>query len=278
MDRSGKERRLRKLIDPGSGRVVAVPLDDSLLAGPIGELRDLGLKVRQVTSGRPNTVIGFKGLFLRYAKDLIDIPIIFNVTASTTRSQHTRKVRVTSVMEAMTLGADAVAVHVNIGSNFESEMLRLLGHVSDQCSRLGMPLLAIMYPRREAESGDDNFLDLRDKEPERYAELVCHAARVGVELGADLIKTQYTHNTETFKWVIESCGTVPVLVAGGPLTTAREMLGNAAAAVAAGAKGVSFGRNVFLRSDSGRVIQALSQVVHQGQDPEKAAAALGNDT
>ena len=39
--------------------------------------------------------------------------------------------------------------------------------------------------------------------------------RIGAELGADIIKTNYTGNIETFKTVIESCP-VPVVIAGGP--------------------------------------------------------------
>ena len=52
-----------------------------------------------------------------------------------------------------------------------------------------MPLMGIMYPRSEKGNLDNNYEDLKRDEPEEYAALVRHSARVGVDLGgADLIK------------------------------------------------------------------------------------------
>ena len=46
-------------------------------------------------------------------------------------------------------------------------------------------------------------------------DVVKHAARIGAELGADIIKTNYTGSPETFKEVVDGCP-VPVIIAGGP--------------------------------------------------------------
>src|SRR5690606_34775819 len=119
------------------------------------------------------------------------------------------KVLVTSVEKALKLGADAVSVHVNVGSEREPEMLIKLGTVAEICDDWGMPLIAMMYPRGEK---------IKD---EHDPEVVKLAARAGAELGADIIKTNYTGDPETFREVVKGCP-VPVVIAGGPKIETEE--------------------------------------------------------
>ena len=65
-----------------------------------------------------------------------------------------------------------------------------------------MPLVAMMYTR------GPNITDQYD------VENVKHAARVGAELGADIVKVPYTGSIDTFKEVVHGCP-VPVVIAGG---------------------------------------------------------------
>ena len=266
----GKAKRLRRLISPDSGKCVIVPLDDSLLSGPALGLERLEPKIRDIVSQHPDAILGFPGLFRNYARELAGIPSILNITASTIRSCHTRKTLVGSIDGALRLGADAVAVHVNIGSTYETEMLHRLGVVAEQCDVAGMPLMAIMYPRSEAEEGDENFLDLKKNAPEQYTQLVSHAARIGVELGADLIKTQYTGSPDSFRTVVDACGAIPIIAAGGPKVGVQQMLEAAAGVISGGGAGVSFGRNIFGRKDSAAALRALRLVVHEDTAPEQA--------
>ncbi len=79
-----------------------------------------------------------------------------------------------------------------------------------------------------------------------------HAARAGAELGADIIKTNYTGDPDTFRHVVEGCP-VPVVIAGGPKTeTDLEFLQMIEGAIEAGARGVDIGRNVFQAEDPTR--------------------------
>lgn len=270
MSNIGKDTRLHRLFDVRTKRIVISPLDDALLAGPEGGLRDAHEMVRQIVAGGSDAIMAFPGLFRRCHKEMACISGILNVTASTTRSQHTRKVLISSVEEAVSLGLDGVAVHVNISSAYEPEMLKILGDVSRECERLGMPLMGIMYPRTEGDGADENYNELLRDQPKKYAELVRHAARVGVEAGADLIKTQFTGDAESFSTVVESCVGVPVVTVGGPKIEAAKALSNAYEAIRGGAAGVSFGRNVFNRKDSSKFIRALRQIVHENSTVEEA--------
>ncbi len=254
-----------------------IPVDDSLLAGPEIRLRNSKELVTDVVKGGANSMMACRGFIEHYSAEMRGLGVIMNLPASTTESTHTRKVLVSKVEDAVSLDADCVAVHVNISSAYEHEMLEILGNVSSDCNRFGMPLLAIMYARGEKNGRDNNYEDLKQSDPDKYAQMVRHAARVGVEMGADIIKTNYTGSPESFKTVVEACCSVPVIIAGGPLVPLRDMLRNAECAISAGAAGVSYGRNVFCRASSLQCVIALNKIVHSGATANEAMAQSGLD-
>jgi fructose-bisphosphate aldolase/2-amino-3,7-dideoxy-D-threo-hept-6-ulosonate synthase len=262
----GKSRRLQRLFSP-SGKTLIVPVDDSLIFGPTGGLENVGSKLAAILSDPPNAVLAFSGALLNAPTLRPDVATIVNLSASTTRSVHTRKVQVATVHQAAQLGADAVAVHVNISSQYEHEMLRTLGRVAGMCESYGMPLLAIMYPRGENQYGDENYDEIKRTDRARYSSLVAHAARIGVDLGADIVKTQYTGDVDSFGQVVDACRPVPIVVAGGPLAPVESVLHMAYDIMAAGGAGVSFGRNVFGRAAPTPMISALKAIVHGGLAP-----------
>jgi len=275
---AGKIRRLSRLLSANSHRTVIVPVDDSLIFGPTAGLEHLASKIQAILSDPPNAVLTFPGLLRSHAQLLSAVGLIVNLTASTGRSQHTRKVQVGTVEHALRLGVDAVAAHVNITSNFESEMIRVLGSVSEQCDTHGMPLLAIMYPRSEVNGADENYDQLKETDRKSYAELVAHAARVGVDLGADIIKTKYTGDPDSFRLVVEAAMPVPVVVAGGPALSPEKMLQVAYEVVSAGGGGISFGRNVFSRTNPGPFVAALKAIVHEEFTVAEALSQIDSKT
>ena len=174
------------------------------------------------------------------------------------------KVQICSVEDAVRLGADAVSVHVNVGAKHEDRMLAMLGNVACECDDYGMPLLAMMYPR------GPNI-----KNP-HAVDVVAHAARLGAELGADVIKTNYTGDAESFKKVVRGCH-VPVIIAGGPkVKTAREVLQIVSDSLNAGGAGVSIGRNVFQHENPTKMVKALSAIVHDGASVKESLEILGS--
>lgn len=270
----GKSRRLRRLFPGTSGRTLIVPVDDTLIFGPTAGLEIVHSTLEKIVADPPDGILAFPGVFKRSRLLLENVAGIVNLTASTARARHTRKVVVGSVLHAITLGVEAVAVHVNIGSKYEPEMLRALGQVARDCDAYGIPLLAIMYPRTEGVQGDDNYEELKRSSPKAYSDLVAHAARVGVDLGADIIKTKYTGDPESFERVVEACTPVPIVVAGGPVQQPEAVLQLASDVVRAGGAGISFGRNVFGRESPQAMISALKAIVHRDSSPADASLLL----
>lgn len=262
----GKEKRMWNIFK-GRSKCVIVPFDDNLISGITTTDISYAEKIRTVVQSKPDAILAYKGTCGLICDN--SISRIVNISASTVNSKHTNKVLVSSVKEALTLGADAVAVHINVSSRYESEMLSQLGRVSEICDEYGMPLLALAYPRKEHtdESGavsDDNYLLLKNSNPDEYTELVCKCVKIAFELGADIIKTQYTGSEDSFRKVVEAANGVPVVIAGGAYMNVDDLFAMVYDATRAGAAGVSIGRNVFNREDGDRIVLAIKKVLFDG--------------
>jgi len=265
MSEVGKQVRLERIMDRERERMVVVPMDHGISSGPIEGLVDLPETVNRVAEGGADAVLMQKGMVRHghrgYGKD---VGLIIHVSASTSLGPDpNNKVQVCGVEEAMRMGADAVSVHVNVGSGTEPGQLRKLGSVAGHCERLGMPLLTMMYPR--GDKVDDQHV----------AEYVAHAARAGAELGADIVKTNYTGDPDSFQEVVDGCP-VPVIIAGGPKAdTTEDMLGDVRDAVGAGASGVAIGRNTFQHDDPTAMVDALHSIVHEEVSVDEAMEVFG---
>jgi DhnA family fructose-bisphosphate aldolase class Ia len=103
---------------------------------------------------------------------------------------------------------------------------------------------------------------------------VKHAARVGAELGADIVKVPYTDSVETFTEVVQGCP-VPVVIAGGPkMDSDQDIFKMVDGALKAGAAGLSIGRNAFQHEKADKMVEALCKMVHHNAAIEQAVAVL----
>jgi len=256
----GKKIRMERIINRKTKRTVIAPMDHGVSIGPVKGIVNMSKTIESISNGGANAVLMHKGIVelghRGYGKD---IGLIVHLSASSSLSPDpNNKVRVTTVEKAIQLGADAVSVHVNIGSETEADMLVELGFVAETCGQWGIPLIAMMYPRGEKIKNEHDVA------------LVKHAARVGSEIGADIIKTNYTGDPDSFIEVVEGA-LVPVVIAGGPkVETDRELLEMVRDSLEVGGAGVAFGRNLFQAKDPGKITRAIAEVVHKDLDVEEA--------
>lgn len=250
----GKRIRMERIMDREAGKTVIVPMDHGVTLGPMPGLIDMRRTIDAMAMGGANAIVIHKGLVeAGHRRRGKDVGLIIHLSASTSISPDpSAKVLVCCVEEAVKLGADAVSIHVNIGAEDERSMLRDLGLTAKEASTWGMPLLAMMYTRGPKIK---NEFDVK---------VVKHAARIGAELGADIVKVVYTGSPETFHEVVEGCF-VPVVIAGGEkMETDREILEMVKGSVMAGGAGVSIGRNVFQHRDPERIVRVINKLVHDG--------------
>lgn len=260
----GKKIRLERIINRNSHRTVIIPMDHGVTVGPIEGLADMRTTISNVVAGGANAILMHKGIVRAGHRGTgKDVGLIIHLSAGTSLGPDPNaKELVCTVEEAIKLGADAVSVHINLGADTEKEMLMQLGHISERCYEWQMPLVAMMYTRgaKIKDEFDVNNVKL--------------AARAGAELGADIVKVVYTGNPESFAEVVDGC-TVPVVIAGGPkMNSDEEIFRMVEGALAAGAAGVSIGRNAFQHKNPTKMVQALSKMVHEEASVEKAIAII----
>ncbi len=256
----GKKRRLTRMFREDN-RTVIVPMDHGVTIGPCAGIQNMQKTINNLLDGNVDAVLVHKGIAKRVDTGKAGLIVMLSGASNLSPNQN-KKVQVCSVQEAVRIGADGVSVHINVGAQDEDQMLAMLGKVAEECDLFGMPLLAMMYPRGP-KINDEHALDV-----------VAHAARLGAELGADIIKTNYTGNVESFKAVVECCA-VPVVIAGGPKAkTSSDILEMTAEALTAGSAGLSIGRNVFQHEKPALMVKALSAIVHGGASVDQAKAIL----
>ncbi len=260
----GKKIRMERILNRNTGNTVIVPMDHGISVGPIDGVIDMKKAIQNVSEGGANAIVEHKGLVGEgHRKGGSDIGLIIHLSASTNLSPYPHaKTLVCTVEEALKLGADAVSIHVNLGNGQEKEMLQDFGRVSYESRTWGMPLLAMIYPR------GDKIKDEYD------VNVIKHAARVGDEMGADIVKVSYTGSRESFHEVIEGCS-IPVVIAGGEkMDSDRDILEMVKGSIDAGGAGVSIGRNVFQHRNPKLIVRAISSIVHEGASVDDAIQLL----
>ena len=241
-------------------------MDHGVTVGPIEGLADMRTTISKVVAGGANAILMHKGIVRAGHRGTgKDVGLIIHLSGGTSLSPDPNaKELVCTVEEAIKLGADAVSIHVNLGDGQEKEMLRDFGRVSNEARIWGIPLLAMVYPRGEK---------IKD---EYDVNAVKHAARVGNEMGADIVKVSYTGSADTFKEVVAGCS-VPVVIAGGPkMDSDREILEMVKGSIEAGGAGASIGRNVFQHKNPTQMVKAISSIVHDGSSVEEALNMLNS--
>jgi predicted phospho-2-dehydro-3-deoxyheptonate aldolase len=254
----GKRIRMERITDRNSGKTVIIPMDHGVTVGPLAGLSNMQETIRSVALGGANAIIIHKGLVETAIRNRGKMGLILHLSASTQIAiDPDSKTLICTVEEAIKLGADAVSIHINLGTENERSMLKDLGSVSKVAMEWGMPLLAMIYVKTNR------------VEDENAVKTVKRAARLGAELGADIVKVPYTGSPESFREVVEGCF-VPVVIAGGEKTKIdRDILGMVKGAMTAGGAGVSIGRNVFQHKDPSKIVRSICKIVHHGSTMEE---------
>lgn len=261
----GKQVRLERIINREDHRTIIVPMDHGVTIGAVDGLIDMREAVNDMAIGGADAVLMHKGLIrCSHRSAGKDVGLIVHLSASTMLTPNANtKTLVGTVEEGIKHGADAVSVHVNLGDPNERLMLADLGKVAAACDDWHMPLLAMMYARGPEVA---NSFDPK---------VVAHCARVGVELGADIVKVSYTGDMDSFADVVSAC-CVPVVIAGGErMDSTRQVLQMVHDSIKAGGAGVSMGRNVFQHPRRIELMRALRAIVHDNAEVDQALAIVG---
>jgi DhnA family fructose-bisphosphate aldolase class Ia len=263
MSTIGKQIRLSQILNPASQNAVVVAMDHAAILGPIPGILDPRKTVELITKGKPDTFFMPAGAVKLVYPYFIEhhIPFLLSIDTCVEMGPEPDYFMLSdSVMHAVQFGASGVSMHVMVGAEKTSDMLKGLAKVAEECDNLGMPLLAIMYP-----SGFEKNNDVSH---------VKWAARIGSELGADIVKTHYTGSIESFAEVTATCP-VPVMLSGGPASDdPRDFLLMLKDVMVAGGRGCAVGRNLWQNKDPLSMLEAIKAIVHRDVLVDDAAKFL----
>jgi fructose-bisphosphate aldolase/2-amino-3,7-dideoxy-D-threo-hept-6-ulosonate synthase len=244
----GKSRRLNRILVGEKKRCLLSPLDHAGWLGPVKGLDRPRWIVEQVVAGGANAILASPGFIRATAASIpasVGIVLRMSVTAGLSK-QGTQETPIASLQTALQLDADAVAVSVFFGRDGDLAIYTWLADLIQACSAYDMPVVAEMMPP-ESSAYD--------------ATAIAHAARIGLEIGADIIKTNYCGKVDEFRQVVESVP-LPIIVAGGPKQANEPSVASFTRdAVAGGASGVAIGRRVWQSDNPCDVTRQIYQAL-----------------
>ena len=257
---AGFDARLERISTDGT--YLIIPMDHGITMGAVKGLKDIESTINAVTRGGADCVLTQKGIASRVHPNTNGAGYVVHVNGSTTIGPDENDKRVTcTVEEAIRVGADAVSFHINVGSDYEPKQIEDLAELTGKAERFGIPVLAMAYARGPGIDGSD-------------PEALGHAVRLAEELGADIVKTGYSGDAESFQHVIESTR-LPVVIAGGARGSDRNTIEKVRGARDAGGAGISMGRSIFQHDDPEAITSAVSVVIHEDASVDEALDEAG---
>jgi len=285
----GKRARLKRLLyeyGPGGGTLLILPIDQGLEHGPVDffanpDSLDPKYQYELALEGKFSAIALHIGLAEKYFHEYAgEVPLILKLNGKTAIPSDAQAFSglTGTVEDAVRLGADAVGYTLYVGSPAQDRDFAQLAALREGAQRLGMPVIVWAYPRGEAVAKKGG----RDSP---YA--IEYAARVALELGADIVKVNFPvpsekdadspapYNTlkltgvEAFRRVVESAGRCLVLVSGGEKVDDTELFAKVRSSMDDGAVGIIFGRNMWQRpkAEALRVTRELHAIFREYAQP-----------
>jgi len=264
-----------------NGRAMILAYDQGLEHGPRDfkmnpESRNFEYILDIATKGGFTGLVLHAGLAEKYHRQIMDsgVPLILKLNGKSElfTEDDPYSPQLYTVEDAIALGATAVGYTVYSGSSYEHEMNRQLADIVREAHSNDMPVIGWMYPRGRditERTSTSKTMQIAIAEQEKGGmaidetpAIVSYAARIGMELGADIVKVKNTGSIDGFKRVVESAAPTKVVMSGGAMTnTDEEFLGTVGDVLAAGAIGVAVGRNIWQRQDPLLLAQKLRKLI-----------------
>jgi class I fructose-bisphosphate aldolase len=271
---TGTSLRMSRLFDDVSGKSVVVAMDHGS-QGVFQGLEGPGKVLASILAGKPDAVLvapGTARMFQSYLAGrnapalIVTIDYVMFTTIPTREQPNEALGMLSTVEDAMRMGADAVKIAMTFGrkdANMQARNLDMISQVADKCHQWGMPLMI------EPTTWGKGF----EPKDTRNAQILANIARIAFEFGADIVKIDYPDMAADFSQISAVCP-APIMVLGGSKKPdQRAMLEEILTVTKLGGSGVVIGRNVWQWSNPSGMVRALRQVVHNC-DLEAAMAEL----
>lgn len=232
------------------GKALYLAYDQGLEHGPSDfndRNVDPGYILEIAKKGKLNGIILQKGVAEKYYNGRIPLILKLNGKTNLVKGEPIAR-QLCSVREAVKLKAKAVGYTIYIGSRHENVMFKEFEKIEREAHKRKLPVILWAYPRGRGV----NELSKRN---------LAYAARVGLELGADIIKIKYNGRVEDLKWIVKCAGKCKVVIAGGKRKSLEGFLRDAREVMRAGAIGMAVGRNIWQAKGPMGVVERLKRII-----------------
>jgi 3-hydroxy-5-phosphonooxypentane-2,4-dione thiolase len=248
----GMKNRLARIFRPDTGRTVMLAIDHGYFQGPTSGLERVDLNIVPMLP-YADALMVTRGMLRSTIPATFRGGVVMRASGGPSILKELSNERVAvDVEDAARLDVHCLAVQVFVGGEHETQSIENMTRQVDAGYRYGIPVLGVTAVGKEL-TRDARYLGL--------------ATRICAELGAQVVKTYYVD--EGFEQVTAGCP-VPIVMAGGKKLPELEALDMAYRAIQQGAAGVDMGRNIFQSESPAAMIQAVSEVVHEGAHPRDA--------
>jgi DhnA family fructose-bisphosphate aldolase class Ia len=242
---------------------VIIAMDHSITDGALAGFENPEKVLEQVIAGGADAILTSIGIARHFSKQFKDIGLLIRCDGATSPLLERPRELIIGVEDILTAGADAATAMYIPGIVNGCGSTIYFPRLAAEAHRWNIPVMAEALP-----------YGFEEHPAARAVDPVADTCRMAAENGADIVKTFYTGEGESFRKVIRSCY-VPVLVLGGPKTHSdREFLASIRDALDAGATGVVIGRNVWQATSPTAMTQALVALVHQDASVDDALHIL----
>lgn len=248
---------------------LVVAMDHARAMGAVAGLEDPGRVIDEVIENGADAIMTSFGVVKRWRERLVGrVPVFLRLDGGTSLVKErwlesTEWSLLHTLDEVDALGVDGVCLMYFMGAPCELRTLEIVAEVCNEALKDEVPVMVEALPCPAP--GIPDPLD---------PQMMADACRIAFEHGADILKTYYPGTRDGFARVVAGCP-APVLIAGGPkLPDDAAMLAMVADMVAAGGKGVVFGRNIWQHRHPGAMVRALRAVLRDGASGAEAAAML----
>jgi len=242
------------------GKAIYLAYDQGLEHGPESDFNDVNVNpiyiLEIAIKGNYNGVIFHKGIAEKYDKEIkkSKVPLIVKLNGKTKLvNGEPKSAQICTVKEALKLGASAVGFTIYIGSKYEEEMIEEFSKIQDEAHKRNIPVVVWIYPRGGKVKNDVS------------RENMAYAGRVGLEIGADIVKMKYGGKKENLKWAVKSADRCKVVIAGGSKKNEKDFLKEVKEVMESGAIGLAVGRNVWQSKDPLGLTKKIKKIVFGGK-------------
>ncbi len=244
-------------ITTSNGRAIYLAYDQGMEHGPT-DFNDENVDPEEILQiakdGGVNAIILQKGIAEKYyTEEFKSVPLIVKLNGKTNlvANKDPYSPQICSVEEAIDLGALAVGYTIYVGSSYEPVMFSEFSKIEREAHERNIPAIAWMYLHGSGTEGKD------------MKELSAYATRLGLELGADMVKIKYPGDLPSLSWAVESAGLTKVVVSGGEKKSEDEFLEIAKTVMKSGAIGLAVGRNIWQSKNPLVILDKLKAIVYK---------------